>query len=163
VKWVFLLSLLVLGGVGGVMLVTVAYRWTTSMQADVKVVPGEMALVPPAGTVPRAGGELVVLRETYEARRSPVAPTAESVARGQKLFAIYCTPCHGAAGKGDGTVTPRFIPPPDLTSAPVQGKTDGHIAYYIGYGGAIMPAYGEALTVAERWDVVNYVRTLAQK
>jgi len=163
VKWLFLLSLLVLGAVGGLLAVTVAYRWTTSMQADVKVVPGELPLAPPSGTVPRAGGELVVAREVYETRRSPVAPTAESVARGQKLFAIYCTPCHGVGGKGDGTVTPRFIPPPDLTSAPVQGKSDGHISYYIGYGGALMPAYGEALTVAERWDVVNYVRTLAQK
>jgi mono/diheme cytochrome c family protein len=37
------------------------------------------------------------------------------------------------------------------------------MAYYIGYGGAIMPAYGEALSVTERWDVVNYLRTLAQK
>ena len=162
-KWVFLLCLVLLGGVGGVLLVTVGYRWMTSMQADVKVVAGERPLAPPAGTVPREGGELVVARETYETRRSPVAPSPESVGRGQKLFAIYCTPCHGAGGKGDGTVTPRFIPPPDLTSPQVQGKTDGHMSYYIGYGGAIMPAYGEALTVAERWDVVNYVRSLAQK
>ena len=162
-RWVFLLSLLVVGGVAGVMGVLVGYRWTTSMQADVKVVPGQLGLAQPPGTVPRSGGELVVAREAYEARKRPMAPTAESVARGQKLFAIYCTPCHGAGGKGDGPVTPRFIPPPDLTSPQVQGKSDGHIAYYVGYGGALMPAYGEALAVAERWDVVSYLRTLAQK
>ena len=162
-KWVFLLCLLVLAGVGGVLAVTVGYRWMTSMQADVKAVPGDLMMAPPPGTVPRSGGELVVDRALYEIRTSPIAATPDSLTRGQTLFGIYCTPCHGVGGKGDGLVTPRFIPSPDLTSAPVQAKSDGHISYYIGYGGAIMPAYGEALTVAERWDVVNFVRTLAQK
>src|SRR5262249_7228591 len=125
VKWVFLLCLLVVGAAGGVLAATVAYRWMTSMQADVKFVPGDLPLAPPPGTVPRSGGELVIDRALYETRRSPIAPTADSVGRGQKLFGIYCTPCHGIGGKGDGPVTPRFIPPPDLTSAPVQAKSDG--------------------------------------
>jgi len=145
------------------MMLLVGYRWTTSMQADVKVVPGQMGLAQPPGTVPRGGGELVVAREAYESRKNPVASTPESVARGAKLFAIYCTPCHGPGGKGDGPVTPRFIPPPDLAGPQVQGRTDGHISYYIGYGGAIMPAYAEALSVTERWELVNYVRSLAKK
>lgn len=162
-KWVFLLCLLVLAGIGGVMGLLVGYRWMTSMQADVKVVPGEMALVQPAGTVPRDWGELVVSREAYAARKNPISRTPESVKRGEKLFAIYCTPCHGATGKGDGPVTPRFIPPPDLRSPQVQGRTDGQMSYYLGYGGAIMPAYGEALSVTERWEIVNYLRILAQK
>lgn len=162
-KWVFLLCLLVVAAVGGVMGLLVGYRWMTSMQADVKVVPGQMMLRQPAGTVPREGSELAVSREVYASRKNPVPATPESVDRGQKLFAIQCTPCHGESGKGDGPVTPRFIPPPDLTSAPVQGKTDGHMSYYIGYGGAIMPSYGEALSVGDRWDVVNYLRTLARK
>lgn len=162
-KWVFVLCLLVVVGVAGAMGALVAYRWATSMQDDVKVVPGQVLMGQPAGTVPRSGGELVVAREAYATRKNPVAPTAQSLARGKKLYDVYCTPCHGATGKGDGPVTPRFIPPPDLGSAPVQGKPDGHMAYYIGYGGALMPAYGEAMSVAERWDVVNFIRTLAQK
>jgi mono/diheme cytochrome c family protein len=166
VKWVFLLCLLVVGGVGALMNGLVVYRWLTSMQADVKVVPGESlaaTMRAPAGTVPREGGELLVAREIYASRKNPVAASPASVNRGGALFAIYCTPCHGAGGKGDGPITPRFIPPPDLTSPQVQGRPDGHMAYYIGYGGAIMPAYGEALSVSERWDLVNYLRTLAQK
>jgi mono/diheme cytochrome c family protein len=162
-KWVFLLCLLVLGGVGSVMALLVGYRWTTSMQTDVKVMPGEMVLAQPAGTVPRVGGELVVAREIYQNRPNPVPRTPESIARGETLYGIYCTPCHGAGGKGDGPVTPRFIPPPDLTGPQIQGRTDGHMSFSIGYGGAIMPAYGEALTPTERWDVVNYIRALAQK
>jgi mono/diheme cytochrome c family protein len=163
VKWVFLLCLLVVAGVGGAMGLLVGYRWMTSMQADVKFVPGQLVLAQPPGTVPREGGELVVARELYATRRNPVPATPESVGRGQALYTIYCTPCHGASGKGEGLVTPRFIPAPDLTSVPVQGKPDGHFSYYIGYGGAIMPAYGEALSPAERWDIVNYLRTLAQR
>jgi mono/diheme cytochrome c family protein len=166
VKWVFLLCLLLVAGAGGVMGLLVGYRWLTSMQADVKIVPGEADLArfaAPAGTVPRSGGELLVDRAAYATRKNPVPADRGSVARGEVLFRIYCTPCHGPGGKGDGPVTPRFIPPPDLTSAVIQGRTDGHIAYYIGYGGAIMPAYGEAISVGERWDLVNYLRTLAQK
>jgi mono/diheme cytochrome c family protein len=162
-KWVFLLSLLVVGAVAGVMGGVVVYRWNTSMQHDVKVVPGQMTLAQPPGTVPREGAELVVAREVYATRKNPVPADAQSLARGQKLFGIYCTPCHGPAGKGDGPVTPRFIPAPDLTSPPVQAKPDGHFSYYIGYGGAIMPAYGEALSVTDRWDIVNHIRTLAKK
>ena len=165
-KWVFLLCLLAVGGAGGLMVGLVGYRWLTSMQADVKIVPGEADLarfVAPAGTVPRTGGELLIDRAAYETRKNPTPRSRESVARGEVLFRIYCTPCHGAGGKGDGPVTPRFIPPPDLTSPVIQGRTDGHIAYYIGYGGALMPAYGEAISVGERWDLVNYVRSIAQK
>jgi mono/diheme cytochrome c family protein len=162
-KWVFVLSLLVVGAVAGTTGALVVYRWSTSMQNDVKLVPGQIAMGQPPGTVPREGAELVVAREVYAARRNPVPADPASLARGQKLYEVYCTPCHGASGKGDGLVTPRFIPAPDLTTAPVQAKPDGHFSYYIGYGGAVMPAYGEALSVTERWDIVNYLRALGRK
>lgn len=162
-KWVFLLCLLVVGAAAGVMGGTVVYRWSTSMQNDVKLVPGQITMAQPPGTVPREGSELVIAREAYQARKNPVAPDADSLERGRKLFEIYCTPCHGPGGKGDGLVTPRFIPPPDLTSPAVQAKPDGHFSYYMGYGGAIMPAYGEALSVRDRWDIVNHLRALAKK
>ena len=161
-KWVFLLSLLLVGAVGAVMAGVVAYRWNTSMQNDVKLVPGQLTMSQPPGTVPR-DGELVVAREVYTTRKNPVPADPASLARGQKLYDIYCTPCHGPTGKGDGLVSPRFIPAPDLTSPAVQGKPDGHFSYYIGFGGAIMPAYGEALSVADRWDIVNHLRALGKK
>jgi mono/diheme cytochrome c family protein len=161
-KWVFLLCLLLVGAVAAAMGGLVGYRWLTSMQNDVKLVPGQVTMAQPPGTVPR-DGELVVAREVYATRKNPVPPDAQSLARGKKLYEIHCTPCHGAAGKGDGLVTPRFIPPPDLTSQPVQAKSDGHFSYYIGFGGAVMPAYGEALSVTDRWDIVNHLRALARK
>jgi mono/diheme cytochrome c family protein len=173
VKWVFLLCLLVVLGLGGAMGLLVGYRWLTSMQSEVKFVPGDVSIIQPPGTVPRTGGELVqspaaaggphAMHAAYETRRNPIPRSRESAMRGEALFKIYCTPCHGPGGKGDGPVTPRFIPPPDLTGAVIQGRSDGHIAGYVGYGGPIMPAYGEALSVTERWDLVNYIRSLAQK
>ena len=174
-KWVFLLCLAVVAVAGGTQGLVVAYRWMTSMQEEVKVMPGQapvMRLIQPAGTVPREGGELapaanpaavLAARELYAKRPSPVPASPESLARGAALFRIYCTPCHGANGQGNGPVTPRFIPAPDLGGPQTQARTDGYMAHYIGYGGAIMPAYGEALSVSDRWDIVNHVRTLARK
>jgi mono/diheme cytochrome c family protein len=42
-------------------------------------------------------------------------------------------------------------------------RTDGYWQSYLSVGGAVMPSYGEALSVEERWHVVNYLRTLAKK
>jgi mono/diheme cytochrome c family protein len=93
-----------------------------------------------------------------------VPATPESVATGSALFAIYCTPCHGPGGKGDGLVAAKFVPPADLTNADLQkARTDGYWQSYLGAGGAVMPSYGEALTPEERWHVVNYLRTLAKQ
>ena len=80
------------------------------------------------------------------------------------MFVIYCTPCHGARGKGDGPVSTKFVPPADLTNADLQkGRTDGYWQSYLSAGGAVMPSYGEALSAEERWHVVNFLRTLAQR
>lgn len=159
-----LLFILVAAGLVGI---AVVLRWNDNMAQTVKVVPGERAFAMPAGTLPRSGGELTPPREQRDlaARRpNPVRATPESIARGKALFHIYCTPCHGQGGKGDGLVASKFIPPPDLTNAALQRqRTDGYVQHVIGTGGAVMPAYGEALSAEERWDVVNYLRTLAQK
>jgi len=131
-----------------------------------RIVAGERVFTMPPGVVPR-GGELTIPKESRDVAArlpNPVRPTPESIAAGQQDFAVFCTPCHGLGGKGDGPVAAKFIPPPDLTNAGLQkARTDGYWYSYIGVGGAVMPAYGEALSPRERWDVVNYVRTLAAK
>ena len=58
-------------------------------------------------------------------------------------------------------VATKFIPPPDLTNAEFQRqRTDGFWHSYILAGGAVMPAYGEALSSEEAWHLVNYLRSL---
>jgi mono/diheme cytochrome c family protein len=122
----------------------------------------------PAGVVPR-GGVLVIPKEQRDlaARQpNPIKSTEASVALGRTHFETFCTPCHGPEGKGGvtGLVSTKFIPAPDLTNAELQKqRTDGYWHSYIVVGGAVMPAYGEALSSQEAWHVVNYLRSLAAK
>lgn len=166
-KYVFVLVLLVVGAAGGLMGKNVVMRWVDNMTQTPKIVPGERAFAMPAGTVPRSGGELSYPREEREAaaaRRNPIPASAESVRRGGELFAVYCTPCHGASGKGDGLVAAKFVLPADLTNPELhKARTDGYWQSYLSVGGSVMPAYGEALTPDERWHVVNFVRSLVQR
>ncbi len=166
-RYVFVLALLLVFAFGGLMVLNLGLRWSNDMFYTQRVMPGEMAFTMAPGSVARSGSELYYPREAREAaaaRKNPVPATPESLKKGGDLFAIYCTPCHGASGKGDGLVSPKFVPPPDLTSADLQkARTDGYWQSYVSVGGAVMPSYGEALSPEERWDVVNYLRTLAKQ
>ena len=165
-KYVFVLVLLMLGGVASVLGLNVGYRWFHNMTESPRIMPGERAFSMPAGSVPR-GGELRLPKEEREAaalRRNPIPATPASVQKGGELFVIYCTPCHGAQGKGNGPVSTKFVPPADLTNADLhKARTDGYWQSYMSVGGAVMPSYGEALSAEERWHVVNFLRTLAQR
>ena len=165
-KYVFVLVLLLLGGVASVLGLNVGYRWFHNMTESPRIMPFERAFRMPPGSVPR-GGELRLPKEEREAaalRRNPVPATPVSVQKGGELFVIYCTPCHGPQGKGNGPVSTKFVPPADLTNADLQkGRTDGYWQSYLSVGGAVMPSYAEALSAEERWHVVNVLRTLAQR
>jgi S-disulfanyl-L-cysteine oxidoreductase SoxD len=165
-KYVFVLVLLLLGGVASVLGLNVGYRWFHNMTESPRIMPFERAFSMPPGSVPR-GGELRLPKEEREVaalRRNPIPATPASVQKGGDLFAIYCTPCHGAQGKGNGPVSTKFVPPADLTNADLQkARTDGYWQSYMSVGGAVMPSYGEALSAEERWHVVNFLRTLAQR
>jgi mono/diheme cytochrome c family protein len=162
-KYVFVLVLLIVGAVGGVLGLIVGYRWFHNMTESPRIMPGERQFSMPAGSVSR-GGELRLPKEEREAaaaRKNPIASTPASVQRGSELYVIYCTPCHGPRGKGDGPVSVKFVPPADLTNPDLQkGRTDGYWHSYMSAGGAVMPSYAEALSSEERWHIVNYLRTL---
>ena len=96
------------------------------------------------------------------APKNPVPADQTSLARGAELFQINCSVCHGLGGKGDGTVASYLQnKPADLTSPAVQFLSDGAVFMTITNGiPGYMPALNENLTSRERWDVVNFVRTL---
>jgi mono/diheme cytochrome c family protein len=97
------------------------------------------------------------------APENPTVVDDASIARGKELFAINCQMCHGATGEGTGPIAPFLInfKPANLTSDVVQAKSDGSIFLTISNGlDGRMPPLNENLTVSERWDVVNFVRTL---
>lgn len=89
-----------------------------------------------------------------------VAPpsTDASIARGDSLFHTVCWTCHGKTMVGDGPVTSKFIPPPDLLGESTRGRTDGYMYMYMRHGGAIMPSYGNLLTARDGWALVHYIR-----
>ena len=149
-KYGFALAVLLIVGFGGLIVLNLGLRWSNDMFHTQRVMLGEMAFSMPPGSVARSGSELYYPKEAREAaaaRKNPVPATAESVKRGALFFAIYCTPCHGASGKGDGLVTAKFVPPADLTNPDLhKARTDGYWQSYLSVGGAVMPAYGEALS-----------------
>jgi mono/diheme cytochrome c family protein len=142
--------------------------WFTTMQQQVVVRPFEAGALangaqrmPVPGTVPITGHEdsLDILTDLRNVT-NPVGRSAASLERGQLLFDTYCIVCHGPAGHADGTVVPKFVPPPDLTLDASRQRSDGYIYAMIKQGRGIMPKYGDKLRGADRWNVVNYVRKL---
>jgi mono/diheme cytochrome c family protein len=101
---------------------------------------------------------------------NPVPVNARTVDMGHRLFSIYCVPCHGKSGTGDGYVGQKLILQPwNLTSSndihPWNSPDypDGYIFGMMTFGGAVMPVYAIDLSPTERWEVVNYVRAVLQK
>lgn len=105
----------------------------------------------------------------WDAVASPIESTDAVVANGQKMFNIYCTPCHGKVDENGsipelGTVAQpgRIAGVVGLTGAAgvLQNRSDGRVYSTIRKGSAIMPSYSWAMTDTEMWSVVHYVRTL---
>lgn len=139
------------------------FPWSRDMKDQPSIKPQEAPRRPPAGTVPRDGWERPMTREEMgKTLANPVPATQQSVENGRHLFEIYCALCHGTDARGMGPVAVKFIPPPDLTLPFFAQKTDGFIYGTIRNGGAIMPAHGTVLAPKERWDIVNFLRSLQQ-
>ena len=98
------------------------------------------------------------------AKKNPVAPDSRSIALGQKVYAHQCLCCHGARGEGDGPQAKDLDPSPhDLTSDAVSSESDGSLFWKITEGKKPMPSFRKQISELERWDVVNYLRTLAPR
>ena len=92
-----------------------------------------------------------------KALKNPV----KGVGGAKKSVETNCASCHGAGGKGDG-VAAAALPPPnpaDWTSAKVQKQTDGELFWKITNGRGAMPPW-KHLPEKERWEMVNFIRTL---
>ena len=133
--------------------------WVSFMEIQPAFQPMYDPLPVPAGSIP-IDGSVYVPSEGVPVNPVPADPV--STARGAELYHINCIHCHGLLGKGDGSVAIYLKNrPADLTALYVQALTDGGIFLTITDGvQGKMPALNENLLVRERWDVVNYVRTL---
>jgi mono/diheme cytochrome c family protein len=113
----------------------------------------------PARSIPVEGPASI---PNMGAPANPVPADALSLQRGQTLFHINCIMCHGVTGEGNGQIAPFLAnKPANLTSIITQSKSDGALFLTITNGvNGRMPPMVENLTVRDRWDVVNYIRTL---
>ncbi len=96
--------------------------------------------------------------------KNPFANDAKAIEAGQKIYAQLCAICHGNTGKGDGVAGMALNPrPANLTSDKVQSQSDGAIYWKITTGRPPMASYQASLTDEQRWQLVNYIRSLGKK
>jgi mono/diheme cytochrome c family protein len=144
------------------------FGWFSTMRHQRSIKPYAKPLPPVEGTVPVTGVEPVVNLQTADRLVNPRTRTSESINRGRFLYDTYCLVCHGEQGKGDGpissTVGGPFFGVRSLVSDDAGRRSDGFLygvtvnAQAMGRG--LMPHYGDRVRGADRWDLVNYVRTL---
>lgn len=95
---------------------------------------------------------------------NPLKGNAAATEEGKKLFMQACAVCHGDKGKGDGIGGMSLIPKPgNFTLEKTQGQSDGALFWKMSEGRAPMASYKAILTSTQRWQLVNYLRTLKKK
>jgi cytochrome c553 len=127
---------------------------------------GAMARPIPAHTVARGqfhedpafvGGRLGT--NLVDAFPSPV--TRPMLMRGRERFEIFCAPCHGPTGEGNGIVVQRGFPaPPSYHIERLRQAPAGHFVDVITRGYGVMYAYAARVSPADRWAIAAYLRTL---
>ena len=135
-----------------------------------EVLPGRMTMQPPVpGTVriDAADWAATTREKHYEPRGSEAMDNpfagkgGEVAARGKLMFEVYCGPCHGNSGVGNGPVTTRGYPePPSLIEGGASGMSDLDVYRVITFGGTEMPAYAVQMAPSDRWKAILHLRTL---
>lgn len=123
---------------------------------------------PVEGTVPREGTKYKLQMNEVASADSMYKNTLVKndfvLARGKNRFTTFCTPCHGANGKGQGKVVEKgFAPPPSLVVQKASDYTDSKIFHIISAGQGVMPKYADKLSEVDRWAVVHYIRSMQEK
>lgn len=138
---------------------TTKLQYMPDMADAPTVKPQEGYLDPPLGSVARGAVKYAATAETSTAL--PSEP--RNLEEGKRLYETFCLVCHGAQGKGNGTIIDDYPQPPDITQQVYHQRGDGFFFHRITFGTAIMPGYGHATWPRERWQIVYYVRTLQGK
>jgi len=97
--------------------------------------------------------------------QNPVPPTEQAVDDGMFNYMKHCQSCHGQDGDGNGQRAENLsIKPADFTNASLMSEhTDGELYWQITHGRPPMPGFESKLTDQERWELVDYIRSLAKK
>lgn len=163
-----LVVLLAVAILSGILLIfsydVIKLEWIGFMEIQPSFKPMEQPLPVAARSIPVEGAAYIPGQGDPS---NPIQTDAISVERGRVLYSVTCIQCHGPNADGNGVIAGALVfPPANLTGDVVQSKTDGSLFLTIsngiqGTGGQIhMPALNENLKVRDRWDIVNYLRTL---
>jgi mono/diheme cytochrome c family protein len=142
--------------------------WFATMRHQRSIKPYARPIAPVPGTVPVTGAEPLMSLQTADRLVNPRTRTSESINHGRFLYETYCLVCHGPAGRGDGPISSAaggpFFGVRSLVNDTIARRTDGYIYAVIVsgqvMGRGLMPVYGDKVRGTDRWDLVNYVRTL---
>ncbi len=130
---------------------------------------------PVPGTVKRTGLRTTQNAPYFAARTAdgalvetiPMEVTPAVLARGQERYTIYCTPCHGGAGDGQGIIMTGnggqgygYTPAPSYHTDVLRARPDGYLYDAIANGIRSMPSYAHQISVPDRWAIVAYIRAL---
>jgi mono/diheme cytochrome c family protein len=102
-----------------------------------------------------------IARDDALGEPSPPPITMALLKRGQQRFNIYCSPCHGRTGEGDGMIVQRGFPhPPSYFSKRLRDAPNQHFYDVITHGYGVMYPYSDRVAPADRWAIVAYIRAL---
>ena len=155
----FLVAFAVFGTLALFSMDVIKIEWVTFMEIQPSFTSQEEPLPVPARSIPVEGPVSI---PNMGAPENPVPADDVSVSRGETLYEINCAMCHGVAGEGNGQIAALLAnKPANLTLDVTQSKSDGALFLTLTNGVTDrMPSMIENLTVRDRWDVVNYIRTL---
>jgi hypothetical protein len=96
-----------------------------------------------------------------ESNAFPLPLTPELLKRGQERYKIFCTPCHGIQGDGNGMVSMRGMKhPPTFQDPRLRQVPNGYLYDVITNGFGAMLGYSAQIPPADRWAIIAYVRAL---
>jgi S-disulfanyl-L-cysteine oxidoreductase SoxD len=142
--------------------------WFATMRHQRSIKPYARPLPPVPGTVPVGGVEAMPSLATADRLVNPRTRTSESINRGRFVYETFCLVCHGESGRGDGPISSASGGPyfrvRSLVNDTIARRSDGYVYAVIVngqmMGRGLMPVYGDKIRGDDRWDLVNYVRTL---
>ncbi|MBI3186219.1 MAG: cytochrome c [Myxococcales bacterium] len=127
---------------------------------------GKTLLAPAKGTIPRGHQPLHYGKGKEEAERAgrelenPLPAGEKALARGAEAYGVFCFPCHGKAGQGDGPVAGKFPTPPSLSAERAKALPDGQLFHIISRGQGVMPPHASQVSPEDRWRIVHHLREL---
>jgi len=122
---------------------------------------GLSARQPVAGTLPQGRMELDPLYIPATSNAFPLPLTPELLERGRQRYNIFCTPCHGQLGDGNGFIPTRgFREPPTFHSDRLRNAPVGYFFDAITNGFGAMPDYASQIPPRDRWAIIAYIRAL---